>query len=167
LQQDVQERELSLIREYETKLLARQEEDAAHDLASSTAVSESLGRISNLLRQFLRTIGGEDPDPLKRQVVDEDDEDREPRNSESASTAEHTLEREIELVRLEKENEELRRMIIGLVPAHARRANPEPRATFEPPPRLGMLQRDGMGRLGGAPGTVGPFGKYKRMRSPG
>jgi hypothetical protein len=163
LQQDVQEHELSLIREYETKLLARQEEDAGHDLASSTAVSESLGRMSNLLRKFLRTLGGEDPDALK---VDDDGDDDvgESRNYESGSTAEHALEREIELSRLEKENEELRRMI-GLVPAHTRRINHEPRPTFEPPPRQGVLQRD-RGRLGGAAGTVGPYGTYKRMRSP-
>ena len=155
----VQERELSLIRDYETKLLARQEEDAAHDLSSSTAVSESLGRISNLLRQFLRTLGGEDIHG------GDEDEDRDPWDSVSA--AEYALEREIELARLEKENEELQRMM-GLVAAHPRRTNSDTRPTFEPPPRSGMGQRvSSISRLGGASGVVGPFGTYKRMRSPG
>ncbi len=37
---DVQERELSLIREYETRLLALEEDNAARDLSTSTATSE-------------------------------------------------------------------------------------------------------------------------------
>jgi hypothetical protein len=165
LQQDVQERELSLIREYETKLLARQEEDAAHDLASSTTVSESLRRISHLLRQFLRTLGGEDLDLLTTQPDDDEDEDRQPWNSVLA--ADYALEREIELVRLEKENEELQRMM-GLVAAHPRRSNSDARPTFEPPPRSGIQQRvSSMSRMGGASEAVGPYGTYKRTRSPG
>lgn len=160
---DVQESELSLIREYETKLLTRQEEDAAHDLASSTAISAALGRISNLFRQFLRTLDGEDVDLLPTQV--DDDEDRQPGNSVLA--AEYALEREIELARLEKENEELRRMM-GLVAAHPRRANSDPRTTFEPPPRPGIAQRvSSTSKLGSSSGTLGPYGTYKRIRSPG
>jgi len=159
--QDVQERELSLIREYETKLLAREEENATQDLASSTMVSESLARISHLLRQFLRSQGGEDAE-LPSSRVDEN-EDREPWTAVSA--AEYALERDIELARLEKENEELRRMM-GLVPPHPRRSNSEPRPTFEaprPPPQRNPSQN----RLGGAAGTVGPFGTYKRTRPSG
>ena len=159
----VQERELSLIRDYETKLLARQEEDATNDLSSSTAISESLGRISNLLRRFLRTLGGEDVDP--QAMHDDEDEDGDPWDS--ASAAEYALEREIELARLEKENEELQRMM-GLVAAHPRRSNSDTRPTFEPPPRTGMGHRvSSISRLGGASGAIGPFGTYKRMRSPG
>jgi len=159
--QDVQERELSLIREYETKLLARQEENSAQDLLSSTAVSESLGRISHLLRQFLRSMGGEDVDPPTTRVDDE--EDREPWTAVLA--ADHALEREIELARLESENEELRRMM-GLVATQPRRGDSESRVTFEP------LQRENqrisnINTLGGATGAMGPFGTYKRMRSPG
>jgi hypothetical protein len=155
----VQERELSLIREYETKLLARQEEDAAHDLASSTAVSETLRRVSYLLRQFLRTLGGEDLDLLTTQP--EDDEDRQSCNS--ILSGDYALEREIELVRLEKENEELQRMM-GLVAVQPRRSNSDSRHTFEPPHRLGMQQR--VSRMGGASEAVGPYGTYKRTRSP-
>jgi len=160
--QDVQERELSLIREYETKLLARQEEDAAHDLASSTAVSETLRRVSYLLRQFLRTLGGEDLDLLTTQP--EDDEDRQSCNS--ILSGDYALEREIELVRLEKENEELQRMM-GLVAVQPRRSNSDARHTFEPPHRLGMQQRGlSTSRMGGASEAVGPYGTYKRTRSP-
>lgn len=154
-----------MIREYETKLLARQEEDSALDLSSSTAVSESLGRISNLLRQFLRTLGGEDLDPPITQT--DDYEDREPWSSVPA--AEYALEREVELVRLERENEELRRMM-GLITAHSRRVNSDSRPTFEPPPRAGVLQHvPSMTEIDIAPGagTVGQYGTYKRMRSPG
>lgn len=87
--QDVQERELTLIRDYESKLLAREEENAANELNASIAASESLARMSELLRQVLATTDGD-------------------------------LEREIEVARLEKENEELRRMI-GLLPPVRRR----------------------------------------------
>lgn len=150
-----------MIREYETKLLARQEENSVQDLSSSTAVSESLGRISHLLRQLLRSIGGEDADPPTTRTDDE--EDREPWTSVLA--ADHALEREIELARLEKENEELRQMM-GIVATQSRRGNSESRPMFEP------LQRENqhipsINKLGGATGTVGPFGAYKRVRSPG
>ncbi|RDB17913.1 hypothetical protein Hypma_000929 [Hypsizygus marmoreus] len=158
--QSVQESELTLIREYETKLLARQEEYAAQDLSSSTALSESLGRISHLLRQFLRSLGGEDTDPPI--TPDDEEENREPWTSAAAS--DHALEREIELARLEKENEELRRMM-GLVAVQPRRSISESRPTFEPP-KLEHQRIPSATKLGGASGTVGPFGTYKRMRSP-
>jgi hypothetical protein len=125
-------------------------------------VSESIGRISHLLRQFLRSLGGEDADPPTTRIDDE--EDREPWTSVLA--AEHALEREIELARLENENEELRRMM-GLVSTQPRRSNSESRPTFEPPPRQEHQCVPSTNKLGGATGTVGPFGTYKRMRSPG
>ncbi|KAG6808996.1 hypothetical protein H0H92_002063 [Tricholoma furcatifolium] len=107
-QRDVQERELSLIREFETQLLARQEEYVAQDLATNTAVSESLVRVSRILRQVLRLLGGEDVELPTGQKAD-DEENREPWSS--ATTSDHALQREIELVRLEIENEELKRML--------------------------------------------------------
>ncbi|KAF5382490.1 hypothetical protein D9615_002999 [Tricholomella constricta] len=158
--QDVQERELSLIREYETKLLARQEEYVAQDLATSTAISESLVRISHLLRQFLRSLGGEDADPPTTRIDDE--ENREPWTSVAAS--DYALEKEIELARLEKENEELRRMM-WLVAAQPRPSNSETRPTFESP--LEEQQRlTSTAKSGGTTGAVGPFGTYKRTRPP-
>jgi len=140
LQKDVQERELSLVKEYETKLLEMEEENAKRELAASTAISESLSKMSHLLRQCLRGQGGEELREFnggrrkKRKVegsaeqgeaegiLDELEEleefvhEREPWTTSDATQTEWALEREIELARLEKENEELRRML-GLLPA--------------------------------------------------
>ncbi|ESK89219.1 hypothetical protein Moror_5167 [Moniliophthora roreri MCA 2997] len=117
--QDVQEHELSIIREYESKLLALEEQNATQELATSTAISESLARISRLLRQCLRAQGGEDT-PEEGQVT-ESLYEREPWLSRDATQAEWAMEREIELARLEKENEELRRML-GMLPAQTQHA---------------------------------------------
>ncbi|GLB38262.1 hypothetical protein LshimejAT787_0501270 [Lyophyllum shimeji] len=152
--QDVQERELSLIREYETKLLARQEEHVAQDLANSTAISESLVRISHLLRHVLRSLGGEDTD-TPTSTTDEE-EIREPWSSTAAS--DHALEREIELARLQRENEELKRMA-GFV-AVSQPSNLDARPAFEPQPQQ---QRISAQKLSGATAAVGPFGTYKRI----
>nr|GAT50584.1 predicted protein [Mycena chlorophos] len=125
---DVQERELALSREYETQLLARQEECDTQDLNTSTTVYGSLNRIAHVLRQLIRSQGGEPPesDPpavpteiagLSRALSVEEREPwttlaaREPWTSVDATGADHALEREIELARLEKENEELRRLL--------------------------------------------------------
>ncbi|KAK7048248.1 hypothetical protein R3P38DRAFT_2868237 [Favolaschia claudopus] len=128
---DVQERELALSREYESQLLARQEECDSQDLGSSTTIYESLGRISHVLRQLLRAQGGEqleEPSPASPPEVDpsvpQHVEEREPWTTLAArepwtmpavTGADYAMEREIELARLEKENEELRRML-GLSP---------------------------------------------------
>ncbi|KAL0960999.1 hypothetical protein HGRIS_005992 [Hohenbuehelia grisea] len=219
--QGVQERELSLIREYETKLLALEEDNVTQDLATTTAMSESLARLSHVLRQVLRLQGGEEPEPNPTGPTDTSavsgpvpgpstqpdpstsapgtenmeyfDEDREPWTSISAAGAGHALEREIELSRLEKENEELRRML-GLVPAYPLRRSLQLQhsdgdgsgsrgQTFEPPPRPMRVpnyvplpstqqqpppqQQPQQQRLGGAPGTVGPYGAFKRTRPGG
>lgn len=134
------------------------------ELSRTTAVSTSLARISHLLRQFLRSQGGENADSSATRI--DDDEDREPWTS--TSDADHALEREIELARLEKENEELKRMkeLIDLVPL-PRKGNMDSRSTFEPPPRQEPHRAHNPNKLGGAAGTVGPYGTYKRYRSPG
>src|SRR5436190_1732956 len=106
LQRDVQEHELSLVRDYEAKLLVREEEAVTQDLATSTAVSQSLARLSHSLRHSLRSLGGEDP-------ADDGPPDEEPNASTAPGWA---LEREVELARLEKENEMLRRMLGMPVP---------------------------------------------------
>lgn len=109
---DVQERELSLIREYETKLLSREEDSATQELLASTVMSASLARLSDVLRGLLRTESGEDdeePPPTRTQEEEED----EPWNATLA--AEHSLEREIELARLQAENEQLKQML-GILP---------------------------------------------------
>ncbi|TFK73596.1 hypothetical protein BDN72DRAFT_814182 [Pluteus cervinus] len=168
--QDVQEKELSLIREYERKLLSREEAYAEQELTTNTATSESLARISQLLRQFLRSMGGEDPERSEQTGEEEDPEgvDREPWMS--TSGAEHAMEREVELARLEKENEELRRLM-GLEPLYPRGPtySESRHPTFEPPPRLEQQRsasRVGSGGGSGGHGAVGPYGTYKRMRPP-
>ena len=105
-----------MIREYEAKLLAREEENSKKDLDTSTAISHSLVRLSYLLRQVLRSQNGEDTESET-----DDNENREPWTTVSASS-DYALERDIELARLEKENEELRRLM-GLLPLR----QPEPR----------------------------------------
>ncbi|KAJ7644029.1 hypothetical protein FB45DRAFT_896717 [Roridomyces roridus] len=128
---DVQERELALSREYESLLLARQEECDTHDLGSSTIVYESLRRMAYGLRQLLRAQGGEpsEPEPLPEPEPEaepaplgvEDREPwttlaaREPWTASSVTGADHAMEREIELARLEAENQELRQLL-GIAP---------------------------------------------------
>ncbi|KAF7346176.1 hypothetical protein MSAN_01844400 [Mycena sanguinolenta] len=150
---DVQERELALAREYESQLLARQEECDSQDLGSSTMVYESLGRISRVLRQLIRVQGGELPEPSPTSTPQADAstslqvEEREPWTTLAArepwampvvTEADRALEREIELARLEKENEELRRML-GIVPPYFARQggeemghNPNDHANYSP-----------------------------------
>ena len=107
----MQERELSLIREYETKLLGLEEENSGQELKQSTETSESLRRIAHLLRQLLRSQGGEEV------CSAEVDEEWAPWKTIGQVSADYAMDREIELARLEKENEELKRMM-GLLPAH-------------------------------------------------
>lgn len=118
-------------------------------------MSEAIARISHLLRQFLRSHNGEDAEEPSTRI--DDAEDRERWTAPNAS--EYALERECELARLEKENEELRRMmgLVGVAPRRPAGGNPE-RHAFEPP----AAQRKQYRIMGGASGTVGPFGTYKR-----
>jgi hypothetical protein len=151
-QRDVQERELSLIREYEAKLLVREEENVTRDLDSSTAVSESLARLSHVLRQLLRYLGGE---CLEQKEGEGSEEDREPWNATTA--AQHALERECELARLEKENEELRGMFaVGHDGRRSVILDPA-RVIGSPSPRPPNQSQAGDGGIG----TVRPFGLYK------
>jgi hypothetical protein len=106
-QHDVQERELALIRTYEARLLARESESAAAALAQASATSHTIGRLSDALRRALRAAGGEDGEAavaLARLDVSGADE------RVGDAVAAWALEREAELARLEKENEELRRL---------------------------------------------------------
>ncbi|KAF7314302.1 hypothetical protein MKEN_00902800 [Mycena kentingensis (nom. inval.)] len=137
---DVQERELALSREYETRLLARQEECDTQDLNTSTTIYNSLVRLSHVLRQLLHLQGGEptdpespvlaaDPDAPPRELNFDEREPwttlaaREPWTTVESTGADHALEREIELARLEKENEELRRLLgLGDAPSAPRPA---------------------------------------------
>ncbi|KAJ3788376.1 hypothetical protein GGU10DRAFT_346423 [Lentinula aff. detonsa] len=119
--QTVQENELSLIRHYESHLLQLEEGNSSRELEASTKISESISRLSEVLRNCLREVGGERT-RVARRDDDEDDSgseedpdllEREPWQSTDATHAEWALEREIELARLERENEELRTLIIA------------------------------------------------------
>jgi len=159
---DVQERELSLIREYEAKLLAREEENSKKDLDTSAAISHSLVRLSYLLRQVLRTQNGEDTEPPVARM--DDDENREPWTESAAS--DHALERDIELARLEKENEELRRLM-GLLPLQRRKdSGSEYGAASEAPPPMRLPSMQKTNSAGGGKSTQ-QYDTFKPTRSPG
>lgn len=170
MQRDVQEHELALIREYEARLLAKESENLLHILSSATAESISLGRISAALRSLLRVLNGEDaPSPASPSPP--------PGTNNSApgdfefgrrEDKDWALERECELSRLERENAVLRRLLGFDVrePEYLSRtgsggANPvdQQRASM---PRQGEGTTQKKMQLGGAPGTVGPYGTYKR-----
>ncbi|KAI0775539.1 hypothetical protein BD413DRAFT_277887 [Trametes elegans] len=245
---EVQQRELALMRQYESVLVERETEALDKSLTANNAQSESLVRISRLLRTVLRKLGGEDiqayeaytraqsrvarsaaqsreasststsvPEPsaaspetsnressgqdkgkqrddgaledeflppadIDRLLAEEEDPER------RVAVAEWSLEREIELARLERENEELRALVNGLlrpdtpasrpVAAAAASANnasanlPEPGPTpYEQPngtsedrapeqPNYGALPRQQ--RWSAPPQTtVGPFGTHR------
>ncbi|KAI0081571.1 hypothetical protein K474DRAFT_1247431 [Panus rudis PR-1116 ss-1] len=132
---EVQQRELAIIREYEEKLLVRETEELVKALEASTSQHDSLSRLGNTLRSMMRSLNGEDPEYLPEDYQSPDD----PLNSHYPSTlsltlptgvnsldlnesdvaererqlaaAEWALEREAELARLERENEHLRRLL--------------------------------------------------------
>jgi hypothetical protein len=145
----VQEHELSLVRDYEAKLLVREEEAVTQDLATSTAVSQSLARLSHSLRHSLRSLGGEDADG-----------DEEP--SEGAIWA---LEREAELARLEKENEMLRRMLGVPVPSRTPEDGDSHGSGMEPRPLFGGHPEQGQHSWMGGGGGGGRV--VRRMRPGG
>ncbi|KAG1872328.1 hypothetical protein DFJ58DRAFT_761035 [Suillus subalutaceus] len=171
---DVQEHELALIREYESKLIARESEDLLRALSASTAQSAALGRISNTLRHLMRVLNGEDaeiadtPSPEVKQGDAEEFDFEEKKD--------WSLERDSELARLERENSVLRRMLgmeVHEIEADAkwnvtdygvdnsRLLGPRPGSSKHPPQPPQPQKKI----LGGAPGTVGPYGTYKKGKS--
>ncbi|EIN12550.1 hypothetical protein PUNSTDRAFT_97325 [Punctularia strigosozonata HHB-11173 SS5] len=104
---EVQVRELSLIREYEARLMDREDAELGAALGASAAVSQSVGRMSRLLRRALRAAQGEDgyyaPADVRARIGEEEWAE--------AGVSEWALERECELARVERENEELRRLL--------------------------------------------------------
>lgn len=169
MQRDVQEHELALIREYEARLLAKESENLLRVLSSTTAESISLGRISATLRSLLRVLNGEDvPSPTAQSLPGEtnnsssDDVDFGQREDDDWA-----LERECELSRLERENAVLRRLL-GLDVREPEYLTRTGSGGAEPvDQQRASIPRHGDGTaakkmLGGAPGTVGPYGTYKR-----
>ncbi|KIJ64499.1 hypothetical protein HYDPIDRAFT_111826 [Hydnomerulius pinastri MD-312] len=165
---DVQEHELALIRDYESKLLAKESESLLRALSVTTVESTSLGRISTTLRSLMRVLNGEEPFSTSASS---------PSPESSSSPAEEfdfgereeedwALERECELARLERENAILRRLFglevrepeYGERTGNANSSMTDQRSSV-PRPTGGVPQKK---MLGGAPGTVGPYGTYKR-----
>ena len=99
---------MAVIRDFESRILSLQDEDSTKRLIASTAQSESLARLSRSFRQFMRSVGGEDADRTSTNHSPKSDFES---WSTVSSNAEWALERDCELARLEKENEELRKML--------------------------------------------------------
>jgi len=118
-----QQHELTLTRHYESLLVARESNTLNQDLILSSSSAESLARLSHLIRMTLRSLAGEDPEadesekPSGNEEGGERDEvlDEQRREGGYAGSSppleDWALEREIEITRLEKENEELRRLL--------------------------------------------------------
>lgn len=166
MQRDVQEHELALIREYEARLLAKESENLLRVLSSTTAESISLGRISATLRSLLRVLNGEDvPSPTCQSLPPENN------NSDEFDFGQRedddwALERECELARLERENAVLRRLL-GLDVEESERLTGTGSRVDPVDQQRASIPRHNDGTvpkkmLGGAPGTVGPYGTYKR-----
>lgn len=174
VQRDVQDHELALIREYESKLIARESEDLLRALSASTAQSAALGRISKTLRHFMRVLNGEDaevadtPSPEAKQGDAEEFDFEEKKD--------WSLERDCELARLERENSILRRMlrmevyeveadtkwnVTDYAVDNSRLLGSRPGSSKHPPQPLQPQKKT----LGGPPGTVGPYGTYKKGKS--
>lgn len=111
-----QQHELTLTRHYEGLLLACDSQNQYTDLTSETKTAVGLQRLAHTLRALHRSMSGEEPElnddgtpdsPIDitalLQTLDQ--------QAESEIRDDWALEREIEISRLEKENEELRKML--------------------------------------------------------
>lgn len=165
VQRDVQEHELALIREYEARLLAKESENLLCALSSTTAESISLGRLSATLRSLFRVLNGEDV-PCPSSSSPPPETNNSPSDDFGFGQREDDdwgLERECELSRLERENAVLRRLL-GLDVREPEYSTGGANSVDQQKPSIprhneGTIQKK---MLGGAPGTVGPYGTYKR-----
>ncbi|KAG9015463.1 hypothetical protein FRB94_000068 [Tulasnella sp. JGI-2019a] len=130
-----QQHELTLTRHYESLLLSRETSVLNQDLTTSTKLSASLSRLSSLIRKAIRANAGEDPeetepfslpdnmiDPVTGELVlpgsSQGSSMIPTRNSQDSDYPvslgdgeDWAIERESEINRLEKENEELRKLL--------------------------------------------------------
>ncbi|TFK70433.1 hypothetical protein BDN72DRAFT_818754 [Pluteus cervinus] len=124
-----QNHEKTLIRHYETLLHSRANQNYTMDLATSTHITRSLARLSHYLRALLRSMAGEEPendiiiafeseheirliDPSELQTLLDALEGRTEENYPGTEArGDWVVEREHEIARLERENEELRRSL--------------------------------------------------------
>jgi len=174
---EIQENELELIRKYEAALLAKEAEQLMEDLDANIDFSSSVSILGQNLRKALRALDGEDT----QEIGDERDD------MTVLAASEWALDRECELARLEKENAELRRMLgleveveqtsISLSNLSTAGSTSEQSGQSQQRSQVGeeatpLMTVTGPGKgpqkiLGGTPGSVGPFGTFKRMRLAG
>jgi len=140
------------------------------------AFSSSISTLGKNLRKALRALDGED--------APESGEERD--DIATLTASEWALDRECELARLEKENAELRRMLgleveveqtsislssLSTTGSACEQSEQCQRSQIgEETKPLTTLTGPGKGPqkiLGGTPGSVGPFGTFKRMRLAG
>ncbi|CAL1712754.1 unnamed protein product [Somion occarium] len=133
---EVQQRELAIIRDYERKLLIRETEELVKALECTSSQSLSLTRLGQTLRAMTRSLNGEEPEYLPEDFDAEGASSNDPNHIASSlslslpsgvnslelnetevgqkekelAAAEWALERECELARLERENEHLRKL---------------------------------------------------------
>jgi len=165
-----------LIRKYEAALLAKEAEQLTEELDANMAFSSSISTLGRNLRKALRAIDGEE--------TPESGDDRDDMATLAAS--EWALDRECELARLEKENAELRRMLgleVEVEQTSISLSNLSTTGSASEQSGQGQRSQIGDGTkplttptgpgkgpqkiLGGMPGSVGPFGTFKRMRVAG
>jgi len=173
---EIQEQELELIRKYEAALLAKEAEQLTEDLDANMAFSSSISTLGRNLRKALRVLDGED----SPEGGDERDD------MATLAASEWALDRECELARLEKENTELRRMLgleVEVEQTSISLSNLSTAGSSSEQSGQGQRSQIGEGTkpavtvtgpgkgpqkiLGGTPGSVGPFGTFKRMRLAG
>jgi len=148
---EVQEHELNLIRDYESALIAKESEVISEDLKKDMALSMSIASLGQNLRKTMRALNGEDPELLEGNGSED-----------GSADVDWALERDCELVRLERENVELRRMLgidvseTSPIVEQQRFLPPDASRAF---PSISRSQRK---ILGGPKGEVGPFGTLKR-----
>lgn len=111
LQLAAQKHELTLTRHYEALLLSRDTQNLDDGLLTNTILSESLQRLAFYLRGLLKSMVGEnsDTDHDGASLLEALDERTGYLGAEGSQ--DWALERECEISRLEKENEELRRLL--------------------------------------------------------
>lgn len=123
-----QQHELTLTRHYEALLVSRESHNLSFDLQANSNMFQSLQRLSHYLRGLLKTMAGENHDPYQNADPDYDGMGSDAVNLEELATLldsvsevgnytdtggreDWALERECEISRLERENEELRRLL--------------------------------------------------------
>ena len=150
LKHDVQLQELETIKHYESILISSETEILNAQLASDTSLSLLIAKCSRLLRMVLRLTGGEEPTPPSppaspplSSISDASNifETRCSPDLVSSTPQDWSLDREAELSRLEKENEELRMLLQASETASSCPTVPLSFPKIAPLPRRGLPPR--------------------------